>query len=372
MVATVIAGLAEMGRLTLDDPVGAHVPELRGADWAGGATIRDLLSNRSGLPLRTGLEFGFADRQEHDDRALARLVGDTAADPPAGGFWSYTNVGWCVLGRVIETAAGARWEDAMRRHLLEKAGMSATGFGVGGVSERRATGHELSADGPVPVAPLIARAYGPAGTSVITTVTDLLRFAALHLQDPSLALLRIVHAEVPIYGWLDSWCLGWARFSWDGNQVWGWDGLINGERSVLRMVPGGQAAVVLMTNSGTGRALYRSLVPELMESLLGITVPKQSLDPAPRAAADLSRFAGRYAWPDRVIDVAAIAGGLLISSDGGRTEALPLNERTFVVDPTDPDNPTVTFGAFDAAGRPGVLYEMLWGLPRTAEGTAQK
>jgi hypothetical protein len=127
-----------------------------------------------------------------------------------------------------------------------------------------------------------------------------------------------------------------------------------------------------MTNSGTGRALYRSLVPELMESLLGITVPKQSLDPAPRAAADLSRFAGRYAWPDRVIDVAAIAGGLLISSDGGRTEALPLNERTFVVDPTDPDNPTVTFGAFDAAGRPGVLYEMLWGLPRTAEGTAQK
>ena len=32
--------------------------------------------------------------------------------------------------------------------------------------------------------------------------------------------------------------------------------------------------------------------------------------------------------------------------------------------PLDPDNPTVTFGAFDAAGRPNVLYDMLWGLSR--------
>jgi hypothetical protein len=42
----------------------------------------------------------------------------------------------------------------------------------------------------------------------------------------------------------------------------------------------------------------------------------------------------------------------------------PLDERTFLVDPTDTDNPTVTFGAFDAGGRPRVLYSMLWGLPR--------
>jgi hypothetical protein len=34
-----------------------------------------------------------------------------------------------------------------------------------------------------------------------------------------------VQAEVSICGWLDSWCLGWARFGWDGGQVWGWDGL---------------------------------------------------------------------------------------------------------------------------------------------------
>jgi CubicO group peptidase (beta-lactamase class C family) len=364
MVATVVAGLAEAGRLSLDDPVAAHVPELRTSGWAGRASVRDLLANRSGLALRAGLEFGFAGRKDQDDGALSRLVADAAAGGPAGGFWSYTNVGWCVLGRVIETAAGAVWEDAMRRQLFDRAGMSGTAFVTGGASERRATGHEITADGPVPVVPLTARAYGPAGTSAVTTVTDLLRFAALHLQDPPLAWLRAVHAEVPIYGWLDAWCLGWARFDWNGGPVWGWDGLVNGERSVLRLVPGHQAAVVLMTNSSTGRAMYRSLFAEVMASLSGISVPPLRLDAAPGAAGDLSRFAGVYAWPDRQVDVTATADGLLISSEDSQTEALPLDERTFLVAPADPDNPTMTFGAFDPAGRPQVLYDMLWGLPR--------
>jgi CubicO group peptidase (beta-lactamase class C family) len=364
MVATVITGLAEAGRLSLDDLVAAHVPELRASGWAARATVRDLLANRSGLALCAGLEFGFIDRKDHDDGALSRLVADAAAGGPAGDLWSYTNVGWCVAGRVIETAGGATWEDAMRRHLFDRAGMTETAFVTGGVPERRARGHEITADGPVPVEPLTARAYGPAGTSVVSTVTDLLRFAAVHLGDPSLAVLRAVHAEVPIYGWLDSWCLGWARFDWSGGPVWGWDGLINGERSVLRIVPGQQAAVVLMTNSSTGRAMYRSLFAELMGSMFGISVPPLRLDPSPGAAGDLSRFAGVYAWPDRQADVTATADGLLISSEDGQTEALPLDERTFLVDAADPDNPAVTFGAFDTAGRPRVLYDMLWGLPR--------
>jgi CubicO group peptidase (beta-lactamase class C family) len=368
MVATAISALAEAGRLSLDDSVAAHVPELRANDWAGRATVRDLLANRSGLLLRAGLEFGFADRQDQDEGALSRLVADAAADGRSGDCWSYTNVGWCVLGRVIETAAGAGWEDAMRRQLFDRAGMSETAFVTAGIMQQRAKGHKVTAHGPVPVEPLVARAYGPAGTSVVTTVTDLLRFAELHLRDPSFAELRVVHSEVPIHGWLDAWCLGWAWFAWVGGQVWGWDGLVNGERSVLRIVPDEQTAVVLMTNSSSGRAMYRSLFTDLMTSLCGIGVPPLRLHAAPGAAGDLSRFAGVYAWPDRQVEVTATVTGLLISSGDDQTEALPLDERTFLTDSADPDNPTVTFGAFDEAGRPGVLYDMLWGLPRARNG----
>jgi CubicO group peptidase (beta-lactamase class C family) len=243
-----------------------------------------------------GLEFDFAGRDEDND-ALSRLAADVAAGVPAANVWSYTNVGWCLLGRVIETATGVGWEDAMRRQLAI-AGMRGTTFATEAGRTRRVSGHEMTAEGPVPVQPLIARAYGPAGTSAVAPVADLLRFAALHLEDSSLAALRAVHAEVSIYGWPDSWCLGWAWFDWKGGQVWGWDSVVNGERSILRIVPEHQAAVVLTTNSDTWRAMYRSLFADLMESLFGISVPALRLDPSPGAAADLSRFARRGRKPD--------------------------------------------------------------------------
>ena len=366
MVATVIARLAAAGQLSLEDPASAHVPELRRSGWADHATVRDLLANRSGLPLREALEFGFDSHPDNDDGALSRLAAEAGAAVPATDVWSYTNVGWCLLGRVIETVTHSRWEDAMRRQLFEPTGMSGTTFATDPGPMPRASGHEVLPRGTVPVAPLVARAYGPAGASVVSTVTDLLRFAALHLEDPSLAALRAVHAAVSIYAWLDSWCLGWARFDWRGAEVWGWDGLIDGERSVLRIVPERRAAVVLMTNGSTGRAMYRSLFTDLMDSLFGISVPPLLLDPRPGAAGDLSRFAGVYAWSDRKVEVTATSGGLLTRSEHGETQGLPLDERTFLVDALDPDNPTLTFGAFDAAGRPRVVYLMLWGLPRVS------
>jgi hypothetical protein len=170
--------------------------------------------------------------------------------------------------------------------------------------------------------------------------------------------------DISIYGWFDSWCLGWASFDWTDGQVSGWDGVVPGERTVLRIVPDRQTALVLMTNSDTGRAMYRSLFADLIESLFGFGIPPLHLAPSPGAAGDLARFAGVYAWPDRRVDVTATTNSLLITDEDSETEAFPLDERTFLVDARDPDTPTVTFGAFDAAGRPHVLYLMLWGMPR--------
>jgi hypothetical protein len=139
---------------------------------------------------------------------------------------------------------------------------------------------------------------------------------------------------------------------------------VPGERAVLRLMPEQRGAVVLLTNAETGRTMYRSLIPEVMRSAFEIGVPPLRLDPDPGAADELSRFAGTYAWPDRRVEVAATTTGLVIAGDEGPKEASPLDARTFVVDPSDPDVPTVTFGDFDADGRPEVLYDMIWGLPR--------
>jgi CubicO group peptidase (beta-lactamase class C family) len=367
MVATVVAGLATEGRLSLDEAVATYVPEVEQLDWARRASVRTMMANRSDIPLRTAWEFGFEERPEDDADALRRLVADLgpseATSGAAGGHWSYSNAGWCVLGRLVETVTGLSWEEAMRSRL---GGLQDTSYGVMR-AVGCATGHEDSAAGPVPVTTVPSRAYAPAGTTTVSTAADLLRLAGWHLEEPGLAALRDVQAEVRINGWLDAWCLGWARFDWVPERAWGWDGLIDGQRSFLRLLPERRAALVLLTNSSRGRVLYRTLVPRLVKELFGIDVPAPQLQPTPGAAGELARFAGRYAWPDHEVVVRATDEALTIA-DGERTvEARPVDDRTFLVDLADPDNPTTTFGAFDAAGRPEAVYEMLWSLPRVAD-----
>jgi CubicO group peptidase (beta-lactamase class C family) len=364
MVATVIARLAHARRLSLHDPVAARVPELEGSRWATHATLRDLLANRSGLPLREAFEFDFAGAGAEGDDALSRFAARIAEAEPTTAVWSYTNAGWCVLGRVVETVTSLTWEEAMRAHLLSPLGMDQTTFAVQPMEVPRAAGHRDTRDGLVPVPPLDSRAFGPAGTTMISTVTDMMRFASAHLADPSLALLRESGADIRIYGWFDAWCHGWARFDWDGGPVWGWDGLISGERGFLRLLPQQRGAIALLTNGSTGRAMYRSLFPDLLDRAFAVRMPPLFLRDSAGAAGDLTRFAGVYAWPDRRAEVKVSGSGLVIDADGASVEASPIDDRTFLVDAADPDNPTITFGALDKRGRPHALYLMLWALPR--------
>ena len=361
MVATVIARLAEAGRLSLDDPVAAHVPELRGVGWAARATVRDLLANRSRLPLRAQVEFS-AFPGEADD-VLPRFAATIATGAPTARFWSYSNAGWCLLGRVIETLTGRTWEEAMRTQLLAPLAMHQMTFTSSPVAEPRAVGHRPTPDGPVPVEPWTPRSHGPAGSTLLLTLGDLLRFARRHLEDPSLALLRSPHAEVRIHAWLDAWCLGWARFDWDGGPVWGWDGLISGSRGAAT----GAAAAWRCGVAHQWQQRTRPVPVAVPHPDAGLVRDRH----AGAAAGQLTRCGRR---PGALCGRIRLAG-LALGGDGQgyapphgrrwwRGRGVALDDCTFVVDANDPDTPTMTFGGFGASGRPAVLYQMLWGLPR--------
>ena len=362
MVASALAVLDVEHRLSLDDSVASRVPELRLCRWAETATLRDLMANQSPVPLRAALEFGFDDHIGDDDEALARLVTQIAGEAPSGEHWSYTNVGWCVLGRVIETVTGLVWEEAMAR-LLAPAGLNDTSWTTSAIVDR-AVGHEAHRGGPIPVEPLLCRAFSPAGATIASTLEDMLRFARWQLADSAPAPLRVVHADVSIRGWFDAWGLGLGRFDWDGAEVWGWDGMVNGQRSVLRLLPDQGGALVVLSNGSAGRAMGRSILAEVVPASFGIKVATARLDPSPDAPEQLRAYAGAYGWPDRRVDVTEAAQGLLVSEDSIIKEALPLDRRTFLLDREDLDAATISFDDFDRTGRPGVLYDMVWGLGR--------
>lgn len=125
-VAATILGLAEDGRLRLDDSVREYLPE-RGR-VSRDITIRQLMDHSSGLAdlfndtTRKGLE-------EHPDRAwTADEVLDSLHAPwfEPGEAWAYANTNYYLLGLIIERVTGGTLADELDRRFLAPLGLEAT------------------------------------------------------------------------------------------------------------------------------------------------------------------------------------------------------------------------------------------------------
>jgi CubicO group peptidase (beta-lactamase class C family) len=110
MVATALFDMARSGRVDLDDAVSAYLPSLDSSQWAKQATLRDLITCRSRIPLTSETEFSLSG---DDSEVLRRNAGTLATSRPAGPHWSYSNFAWCILGAVMEQVTSRSWEEAM-------------------------------------------------------------------------------------------------------------------------------------------------------------------------------------------------------------------------------------------------------------------
>lgn len=134
--AAAVLRLHEQGRLDIDDPVARHLPFFAVAYPSASSepiTIRHLLNHSSGLANNAPALVGWihhTDQPRLDQSAyIARVLPDYATlrfEP--GDHGEYTNVGYMVLGALIEAAAGQTYEDYVRDQLLRPLGMRQTDF----------------------------------------------------------------------------------------------------------------------------------------------------------------------------------------------------------------------------------------------------
>ena len=120
MTALAVMLLVEEGRVALDDPVAAILPEFAGAEREG-ITTRHLLSHTSGLAQDadlSGVPPGADTATELRSYLRARPV------VPIGSKVEYSNVGYGLLGLIIEAVSGQDFATFMRERLFRPAGMA--------------------------------------------------------------------------------------------------------------------------------------------------------------------------------------------------------------------------------------------------------
>ncbi|WP_165314389.1 serine hydrolase domain-containing protein [Agromyces protaetiae] len=113
-IAAVILRFAEVGRLSLDDPIADHLPVDLDFD-SSGTTIRDHLAMESGIPDGSDPLNGEPERLREPAEVLA-TVPDTRREP---GTHSYSNLSYYLLGLVIEEVSGTTTAQAVRAEVLD-------------------------------------------------------------------------------------------------------------------------------------------------------------------------------------------------------------------------------------------------------------
>ncbi|WP_214409232.1 serine hydrolase domain-containing protein [Sphaerisporangium fuscum] len=370
--ATLLMQLVDEGLVDLDAPVARYLPGFRVADETVSATVtvRQLLCHVGGFEGDIFDDHGPGD--DAVERYVACLAGPATQLFPNGTMWSYCNSGYVVLGRIVEVLTGLTWEAALRERIALPLGMThVVTSPAEAIRHRVAMGHVTGPDGDVVKAPIWAmpRSNAPAGSTLTLTARDQLRFAKMHLSggvapdgtrvlsEESVRAMREPQVAVPVTGTLgDHWGLGWELFECEGGQVIGHDGGTVGQLSLLRVVPGKDVAVAVLTNGGAFFGLH-ALVTELLDELAGVRLPPLHVPPAEPAAVDTGYFTGRYESGTLGAEVTETDEGLsVVVRPLGAAAALhgegplssdvmvPLDARTLVgVEPQDGRHVTYTF-----------------------------
>ncbi|GBF50032.1 beta-lactamase [Leptospira ryugenii] len=123
--------LRDRGKLSLDDPLARYIPELKKIPKqnknARDFTIRDVLKHQSGLPSDLSYEFfldsasKYTDIQKARIRSLSILKDSQTAEP--GQYTSYSNLGFGLLGILIERTSNLDIETYFQKNIFEVAGM---------------------------------------------------------------------------------------------------------------------------------------------------------------------------------------------------------------------------------------------------------
>lgn len=154
MTAFLVAQQVTQGKLRWDSTLAESFPELSElgeSEWAD-VTIAEIMRHRSGLPANA--YWALLDAEYPGDlvasrRALVDWV--LTQRRPKKPKFLYSNVGYAILGHILESQEGIPWEKLIQERLFKPLGIVDAGFGpaIGSAANPQPSGHTAANMGTV-------------------------------------------------------------------------------------------------------------------------------------------------------------------------------------------------------------------------------
>ncbi|MFA5073638.1 MAG: serine hydrolase domain-containing protein [Nitrospirota bacterium] len=371
--AAAIMQLVEQGVIILDRPLTAYVPEFSMQTRfpvKKPITIRNTLTHHAGLP--SDLLKGMWNPQPQPFSSVVYSINNQYASYPSGVLYSYSNIGYDLLGSAIERTSRKKYVQYMHEAFFTPLGMTSSGFLPVPRSLALSKGYHRGKEIEEP----LLRDLPAAG--MYSNVLDLSRFLHLFFANGRIGdrqllkkktltdMFKVQNRGVELdlglqvgLGWLMG-NLGEITIQ-NAGTVAHHAGTTLMFRSQIIMLPQHKLGVIVLANSSTaGRAVARIATQALSEALEVKTGIKQpSYVRSKRADVILppyirDQYAGYYA---SLLGMAAI----IPRSDHFQVEAMKRNFRLVPLANSRFGVQYVLFGLFPFSFRALDLYEISYG-----------
>jgi CubicO group peptidase (beta-lactamase class C family)/D-alanyl-D-alanine dipeptidase len=318
--------LVEQGKLDLDAPITAYLPEFQPRNSFGKPiTLRQLMSHRAGL-VRESPVGSYFDPTEPSLTDTIASLNRTALVYEPGTRTKYSNAGIATVGYALERTQGEPFAKYLKRAVLDPLGLKDSNFEpTAALNARLAKAYMWTIDGRVFDAPTFQLGIHPAG-SMYTTVNDLGKFMSALFAGGGAALKpeTVQQMWTPQFakpGEKTGYGIGFRLGELDGHRQVGHGGAIYGFATSLSALPDDKLGVVVVTTKDSANTVTNRIAEAALKAMLAARDGKPIPQPqttTPISAELARRIAGRYLSGEQSIELSQRAGGLaLLRSAGG-------------------------------------------------------
>jgi CubicO group peptidase (beta-lactamase class C family) len=267
--AVLVLQLMEEGLLSLDDTIASHLPDY-GADYSDRVTIRQLLQNRSGIPHTVDIP-GWFDASFKESQTPEIFIETIASLPlrfEPDADYLYSNLGYYLLGMIVEHVTGRPFAEALSERVLEPLGMVNTGqIYADGALEALAKNYLREDDGTLVPVPLTNPRLFLAAASLYSTADDLMRWgqAVMGTDLISVQSKAIMLDPATPMGWV----VGEQPFD-DGSTstIYTYNGELAGYTSMLILLPEHGHTIIVLNNNNAGYEALAALSLDIAAELI--------------------------------------------------------------------------------------------------------
>ena len=292
--AAALVLLQQDGKLSLDDPVKKHIPEL--PDYGSPLTIRHLLNHTAGLrdwgAVLSLTGAGRGERVISQDLALDVITHQRALDFTPGSEYSYSNSGYNLAAIIVERVSKQKFPAFVEERLFKPIGMKNSSWrdDYQRIVPGRAQGYARQGNGPWRLNMPFMNVYGNGG--MLTTVGDWMKWnAMLDSQSLGAPLVSALETQGVLNdGRKIAYALGLSVAKYKGMKDVSHGGATAGYQTFLTRYPDNKVSVGVMCNGTSPSA--GGIAASITEEIFGPFPEPAKTETAKVSDEELKKFVG--------------------------------------------------------------------------------